>query len=86
MKSVERAGKAMRVSYGRVEHAKGYQISYATSKSFQKAKTVTAKGTRKKISGIKKGKNYFVRARAYRLDSAGKKVYGKWSKFCTLAE
>ena len=86
IKSVKRDGKAIRVSYGRVDHAKGYQISYATSKSFQKAKTVTSKNAQKKISGIKKGKNYFVRVRAYRLDSAGKKVYGKWSKACRLAE
>ena len=29
---------------------------------------------------LKKGKTYYVRVRAYKKDSTGRKVYGKYSK------
>ncbi|MCC8046696.1 MAG: InlB B-repeat-containing protein [Clostridiales bacterium] len=31
------------------------------------------------VSGLTGGKTYYVRVRAYKLDSAGSKVYGSWS-------
>ena len=31
------------------------------------------------ISKLKKGKTYYVRIRAYKVDSTGKKVYGKYT-------
>ena len=49
-------------------------------KKFKKA--VTKKNTAKTsytISKLKKGKIYYVRIRAYKMDSTGKKVYGKYS-------
>ena len=57
-----------------------YEISYSTDKKFKKA--VTRKNTTKTsytISKLKKGKTYYVRIRAYKVDSTGKKVYGKYT-------
>ena len=42
-----------------------------------KKSTVKRKITLKKL---KKGKKYFIKARAYNVDADGNKVYGKWSK------
>ena len=64
----------------KVSGAKGYEISYSTDKKLKKA--VTKKNTTKTsytISKLKKGKTYYVRIRAYKVDSTGKKVYGKYS-------
>ena len=40
----------------------------------------TTKKTSYTIKNLKKGKIYYLRVRAYKLDSMGKKVYGKYSK------
>lgn len=44
------------------------------------AKTVTSSKTTTTISKLSKGKKYYVRVKAYKKDSTGKKVAGKWSK------
>lgn len=44
------------------------------------AKTVTSSKKTKTISKLSKGKKYYVRVKAYKKDSTGKKVAGKWSK------
>ena len=72
--------KQILVKYKKVSGAKGYEISYSTDKNFKKG--VTAKTTDKTSYTIKKlkaKKTYYVRVRAYKVDSAGKKVYGKYS-------
>ena len=72
--------KQILLKYKKVSDAKGYEISYSTDKKFKKA--VTKKNTAKTsytISKLKKGKIYYVRIRAYKMDSTGKKVYGKHS-------
>ena len=68
--------KQILLKYKKVSGAKGYEISYSTDKKFKKA--VTKKNTAKTsytISKLKKGKIYYVRIRAYKMDSTGKKVY-----------
>ena len=60
----------------------GYQLQYSTSKNFSKAKTKTvkkAKTTEASVSGLKKGKVYYVRIRTYKK-SGGKKYCSAWSK------
>ncbi len=42
-------------------------------------KKVTVTGTSKTLSKLSKGKNYYVKVRAYRKDSTGAKVYGSFS-------
>ena len=72
--------KQILLKYKKVSGAKGYEISYSTDKKFKKA--VTRKNTTKTsytISKLKKGKTYYVRIRAYKVDSTGKKVYGKYT-------
>ncbi len=64
----------------KVSGVKGYEISYSMDKKFKK--TVTKKNTAKTsytIKKLKKGKTYYVRIRAYKVDSTGGKVYGKYS-------
>ena len=72
--------KKILLKYKKISGAKGYEISYSTNKKFKKA--VTKKNTAKTsytINKLKKGKTYYVRIRAYKMDSTGKKVYGKYS-------
>jgi len=54
-----------------------YEIQYATDGKFTKnLKTASSFG---EVRGLKKGKTYYVRVRAWKYDSTGKKVNGKWS-------
>ena len=81
IKKVKAAGKnKIKVSIKKVKNADGYQIMCSKNKKFKKktSKTYTSKKTTKEIK-IKKNMKY-IKGRAYRIDSAGKKVYGKWSK------
>ena len=81
LKVTNTKGKNLVVKYSKVSGAKGYQITYATNSKFTKSKKVvnTTKRT-KTIKKLKKGKTYYVRVRAYKKDSTGRKVYGKYSK------
>ncbi len=65
----------------KVSGAAGYQITYATNKTFKKnKKNVNMTSTSKTIKNLKKGTTYYVKVRAYAKDSKGKKVYGSYSK------
>ena len=46
------------------------------NKKFTSKKAINTKKTTIKISGLKKGKTYYVRVSAYANDSTGAKVYG----------
>lgn len=73
--------KSLVLKYKKSSGAKGYEISYSTDKKFKNA--VTKKTTSKAnytIKSLKKGKTYYVRVRAYKVDSTGKKVYSGYSK------
>lgn len=64
----------------KVSGAKGYELVYATDKKFKKnKKTVTFTGTSKTIKKLKVGKTYYVKVRAYKLDSTKSRVNGKYS-------
>lgn len=73
------ATRKLKISYAATKGANGYQIQYATNSKFSGAtgKTTTAKSYT--ISSLTKGKVYYVRVRAYIVDSTGNKVYGSWS-------
>lgn len=80
IKTLKNTGKKkMTVLWKKVSGANGYQIRY--KQSGKKEKTVTVKGgasTKKVISGLKKGKKYTVKVRAYKAVS-GKRMYSGWS-------
>ena len=64
----------------KAKNAQGYQILYSTNKKFKSAKKITSSSLKKTISGLKKGKTYYVKVRAYNVDSTDKKIYGNYSK------
>ena len=54
---------------------------WITQLSNSRAKKATTTKTTVTVKNLKKGKTYYVQAKAYKLDSAGKKVYSaKYSK------
>lgn len=71
-----------------VSGAKGYEITYATNKKFTKNKntaTISKASTlTKTISKLTKNKTYYVKVRAYTTDSAGNKIYGKYSNTISI--
>lgn len=67
----------------KVSGADGYQIQYSTKSNMKSAKNVSSSKTTT-ISKLSKGKKYYVRVKAYKKDSTGKKVAGKWSKVKNL--
>ncbi len=74
-----------KVVINKVSGAKGYQIGYTTDKKFKKSiKKVFVKKTTHTLAKLKKGKTYYVKVRAYKLDSKGEKVYGAYSKAKTV--
>lgn len=74
------SGGKLSVTIKKNSKAKGYQIRYSTRQDLKSSKKKETKSVSKVLSGLKKGNVYYVQARAYQLDSAGKKVYGDWSK------
>ena len=73
--------KKATVAFKKVTGAKGYQIKYSTTKKFAKSKTKTVNTVKTSctLKKLKKNKTYYVKVRAYKLDSTGAKVYGKYS-------
>ena len=73
-------GKQLKVSYKKVSGATGYEIQYSTSNSFtaSKTKTIKTKKTSYTIKKLKKGKNYYVRVRAYKTKD-GNTAKGSYS-------
>lgn len=74
--------KKIRVSFRRASGAEGYAISYSVNKNMRKSKTlyVPYGNGERVIRGLKRGRRYYVKVRGYQVDSAGYKVYGKYSK------
>lgn len=78
-----RKGKKLQVKFKKVFGADGYEIAYSKGVNFGKKKTTVksynaAKNVRT-IKKLKKGKRYFVKVRAYKMNGT-QKVYGKWSQ------
>ena len=69
------------VKYKKLSGIKGYEIAYSTNKQFTSASTkrVVAGSTGKTLTKLKSGKTYYVKVRAYKTDSTGKKIYGAYS-------
>ena len=78
------AKKKAAVSWNAVSGAKGYEITYSRDKKFKSKKTVTTTSRTKTLTGLVSGKTYYVKVRAYKIDSTGKKVYGTSSTIKTV--
>ena len=67
------------VTYKKVTGAAGYEIRYASKSSMKGAKKVTSTKLSATIKNakLKKGTTYYVQVRAFKKDSAGKKIYSK---------
>jgi len=79
-KLTNKKSKKVTVKIKKVSGAEGYQILYSTNKKFKRTKKtkMTAKNSLT-IKNLKKGKVYYFKVRAYKSDSTGAKVYGKYS-------
>lgn len=75
------SARAITVKYGNTSGATGYQIQYATAKTFKGAKTLNiagAKNVSKTVKRLAKNKRYYVRVRSYRK-SGRVTYYSAWS-------
>ncbi len=59
---------------------KGIEVKYSLKKNMKGAKTKSLKGKSLTLTKLKSKKTYYVKVRAYKLDSKKNKVWGKWSK------
>ncbi len=75
--------RSVKLYWGKVSGAKGYQIKWADNNQFYGA---VKKFTKKKSVTIKNlySGRYYIKVRAYKKVS-GKKVYGKWSRKIKLS-
>lgn len=61
--------------------ASGYQIRYSSKPSMSGSKKMKTNSTEKTVTGLKKGKKYYLQVRMYQKESvSGKISYGAWSK------
>lgn len=77
------AKKVLTAKWAKNKKASGYEIQYSTKKNFKGVKTLNVKGaktTSKKITGLKKGKTYYVRVRPYKTVKKVK-YYGAWKEY-----
>lgn len=82
----------IRVRYNKVSGAAGYQFTVSTASNFasgvsgSKSYTGYVKNEIKTCSGknLKTGTTYYVRARAYKLDSTGARVWGSYSNSVSI--
>lgn len=79
---LKKQGKGkFKIKYQEVAEVKGYEISYSMKRKFNSGtKKTLVSSLSKSVKGLKKGKIYYVRVRAYKVDSMGSKVYGNYSK------
>lgn len=73
--------KKAALKFKKVKDAAGYQIMYSTSGNFKKGctTTITTKKNSVTLKKLAKKKTYYVKVRAFKKNSAGETVYGKYS-------
>lgn len=75
-------GRKIKVVMKKASGVKGFRVKYVVGTKFKAKKVKTVSATSKTIvlKKLRKGKVYSLKACAYKKDSAGKKVYGAYSK------
>ena len=74
------SGKKIKVKLKATKSYTGYEISYASKKDFSNQKSAKVKNASVTISGLKKGKIYYIRVRGYKVDVYGNYYYPPYSK------
>lgn len=76
-------GRTLKASVRKVSGATGYQFYLSSNKKFKKKDRIVVQASAKKrslsVAYTLSGKYAYVKVRAYKLDSAGRTVYGKFS-------
>lgn len=70
--------KTLTITWQKVSGAKGYQLRFGTSKNLSGGSTATLTGRRAALTDLTKGRVFYVKVRAYKLNGK-KKVYGSYS-------
>jgi len=66
---VNSAAGTAAVAFGKSSGATGYQVEYSSSSTFEKSRKITLKDSSARsaeITGLKKGRTYYIRVRAYK--------------------
>ena len=74
------SGKKIKVTFKTSKSYSGYEISYASKKDFSNQKSAKVKSKTVQISGLKKGRTYYIRVRGYKKDAYGNYYYTPYSK------
>lgn len=74
-----KSAKSASLVIKKVSGAKGYEIVYADNSKFKKSKKITITKLTTTIKKLSLKKTYYVKVRAYALDSTKAKVYGSYS-------
>lgn len=75
-----KAKNKLLIQFEPIEDCDGYTVQYAANNTMQPSKQKNMEKTSCMITGLKKGKTYYIRVRAYTLDSNNKKLFGAYSK------
>ena len=71
-----KSGKKAAVKYKAVSKAAGYEVVYSKDKKMKKnCISLKTKSKSVTLSGLTKGKTYYVKVRAYKTDSTGQDAY-----------
>lgn len=73
------SSKKLTIKFTKVSGAKGYQICYALDKNFTEGRRSATLGGQERVLTVAKNKTYYVKVRAYKLDSQQNRVYSSWS-------
>lgn len=74
------SNRKAKIEIKKVSGIKGYEIRYAKNSTMKSPQKTTSKSNIVTINKLKKGSRCYIQVRAYKKDSAGKKVFGKWSE------
>lgn len=86
IRSISALSRGFKVTWTKHSSSQGYQVMYATNSSFTSGKTVTITNnytTTKSITGLTRGKTYYVKVRGYKTVNSVK-YYGSWSTAKTV--
>lgn len=78
--SAKRTGRTtIQVTVKKPGGIKGYDLRNSTNSKMKNSRQVWMEKNKITLKSLKSNRTYYVKARAYRLDSTGRKVYGKFS-------